>query len=363
MSRFSIAHSVLTRIPFFALVASSSEFITGKDGVAQSTSETPTYAPFVTFERASMTSAPMVSQTDPTSIALITPFHPPKQCANSLTILAARSYEIWWNEPLPVPAETYTDCYASEFIESYTKSFSGEVLPAFSPIVCQFNYATVLSTIVEGDTYVACCPTGFTFNSPAVPTITRPARGGKCYSGISSTVVNVYGTIGFVSTTTLRETGGRLEAFAPLMDGFAMVGATSPGSDEAAAVTTSSGGEVSGTPINQQTVTQLENQTGTANTASQARSSGSSLTKGDKIGVSVAGAIVGIGAAAAVIVVILQKYKHRNREHSDGKSSGTSMVVRKGSFRTVGSWLRSSGRPTQDPNNGYDLELRTMQGS
>ena len=111
---------------------------------------------------------------------------------------------------------------------------------------------------------------GFTLTSPAIPTITRPTCGGKCYSGISSTVVDVYDTTGFVSTTTLRETGGGLEALTPLMDGFTMVGVIKPGNGEAAAVTTSSGGEVSGTPVERQSVTQLENPTSTANTTSRA---------------------------------------------------------------------------------------------
>ncbi len=74
-------------------------------------------------------------------------------------MMEAKSDQMWYNEPVPVPAKTYTDCYAPEFITSYLKSLDGDVVHAFSPLVCQDDYETVYSSFVGADIYIACCPT------------------------------------------------------------------------------------------------------------------------------------------------------------------------------------------------------------
>ncbi|KAL8735150.1 MAG: hypothetical protein Q9166_001026 [cf. Caloplaca sp. 2 TL-2023] len=96
--------------------------------------------------------------------------------------MEGKSYQIWYNEPVPVPAETYSECYAPEFMTSYLKSLAGDVLPAFSPLICQDDYKIVR----------------------------------------------------FVTTTPVINTGAPLQAYAHPVDGFDMVpaGITAPRQSE-----------------------------------------------------------------------------------------------------------------------------------
>lgn len=103
------------------------------------------------------TSIPTITSAPIPNLALTTLFCPPINCLNSLTRLEARNGEIWWNEPLPVASTVNSECYASQFIASYTRHFA-HALPAFDPLVCQANYVTITSALVEGRTYIACCP-------------------------------------------------------------------------------------------------------------------------------------------------------------------------------------------------------------
>ncbi|KAL8950517.1 MAG: hypothetical protein Q9222_003456 [Ikaeria aurantiellina] len=155
-------------------------------------------------------------------------------------MLADQAYQIWYNEPVPVPAETYTECYAPEFITSYLKSLGGATVPAFSPLLCQHDYSTVFSSFSGTATYIACCPTyaelssihvahylliqyrGFSFHPPENPAVTRPAFGGTCFINITSTVVQYYDSSSFVSTTAITNTVGVLQGYAHPIDGFAM---------------------------------------------------------------------------------------------------------------------------------------------
>ncbi|KAL8713775.1 MAG: hypothetical protein Q9220_002302 [cf. Caloplaca sp. 1 TL-2023] len=159
------------------------------------------------------TQMPMIARAD--GVSLTTSFTPPSQCTNSLTMLADQSYKIWYNEPVPVPAETFSECYAPEFITSYLESLGGATLPAFSPLLCQRDYSTVYSSF-SGTTK------GFSFHPPDSPVETRPAFGGTCFIDITSTVVQYYDSSSFVSTTTVTNTAGVLQAYAHPMDGFAM---------------------------------------------------------------------------------------------------------------------------------------------
>jgi len=74
---------------------------------------------------------------------------------NRLTMLANRDFEIWMNEPLPVPGTTFTDCYPSQFITSYLYSAGAVTQPAFNPLVCPDHYSAVG---VFPSNYIACCP-------------------------------------------------------------------------------------------------------------------------------------------------------------------------------------------------------------
>jgi hypothetical protein len=96
------------------------------------------------------------SMTSP--FAITTTFTAPSACAQAtggLTILENKKYEIWLNEPVPVPGTTITSCYPSQFISSYLLEKGGITQAAFSPLVCPSGYAT------QGpftSNYIACCP-------------------------------------------------------------------------------------------------------------------------------------------------------------------------------------------------------------
>lgn len=91
--------------------------------------------------------------------ALTTTFTPPATCASELlTLLTAKSYQIWINEPAPVPGTLLTDCYPSEWIDGYTSllSSSSSVVAVMSPLVCPSGWTTQSdSTWSSG--YIACC--------------------------------------------------------------------------------------------------------------------------------------------------------------------------------------------------------------
>lgn len=74
---------------------------------------------------------------------------------NRLTMLANRKYEIWNNEPVPVPNITITDCYPTQFLESYTLLGAKVTQPAFNPLICPDNYETIGPYTSN---YIACCP-------------------------------------------------------------------------------------------------------------------------------------------------------------------------------------------------------------
>lgn len=91
--------------------------------------------------------------------ALTTTFTPPVSCASELlTLLTAKSYQIWINEPAPVPGTLLTDCYPSEWVDHYTSvlSSSSSVVPVMSKLVCPSGWTTQSeSTWSSG--YMACC--------------------------------------------------------------------------------------------------------------------------------------------------------------------------------------------------------------
>lgn len=91
--------------------------------------------------------------------ALTTTFTPPATCTDDLlTMLTAKSFQIWINEPLPLPGSMLGDCYPSEWIDGYTSvvSSSSSVAPMMSPLVCPSGWKTQSDdTWTSG--YIACC--------------------------------------------------------------------------------------------------------------------------------------------------------------------------------------------------------------
>lgn len=92
--------------------------------------------------------------------ALTTVFTPPATCTQGqLTMLMSAAYQVWLNEPRPVPNTTFSGCYPSQFMTSFLASARSTIQPAFSPLVCPDNYFTIFNrTVTSRPLYVACCP-------------------------------------------------------------------------------------------------------------------------------------------------------------------------------------------------------------
>ena len=117
---------------------------------------TPTSSSTRTSNNAQVTSPVLNFQTP----VLTTKFTPPPSCTQGhVTMLMSAAYQVWLNEPRPVPNTTFSDCYPPQFMTSFLASVSKTVLPAFSPLVCPDNYFTIYNqTVTSRPLYVACCP-------------------------------------------------------------------------------------------------------------------------------------------------------------------------------------------------------------
>ena len=96
-----------------------------------------------------------------TMVALTTTFTPPATCAEMhLTQLSWSAFEIWANEPQPVPGTKFGACYPSQFIDGYTSlgNASSSVAPIFSPLVCPSGCPLGWHTARTWENgYIACC--------------------------------------------------------------------------------------------------------------------------------------------------------------------------------------------------------------
>ncbi|TVY35113.1 hypothetical protein LOCC1_G007601 [Lachnellula occidentalis] len=159
-----------------------------------------------------------------TTPALTTTFIPTATTCteNRLTMLANKAFQIWMNEPVPVPGTTLTDCYPSQFANSYLLSAGGVTRPAFNPLICPENYATMGPFTSN---YIACCPSGYSLAQASVtPFSDRPAFGATCYTPLTSGVavpVTAYGTSGVTATTTFKATVSDAQAYAYPLEGYA----------------------------------------------------------------------------------------------------------------------------------------------
>ncbi|CAN8101432.1 unnamed protein product [Discula destructiva] len=159
--------------------------------------------------------------------ALTTTFTAPSSCYDDLlTMLTAKSYQIWINEPLPLPGTMLGECYPSEWSNGYTSvvGSSSSIAPMMSPLVCPSGWNTQ-SDDKWSSGYIACCASGFTL---APPTSTldsdRPAYGGTCYSNFALgavETVTVYNSTALSMTTAWTATTTPAQAYAHPIDGIA----------------------------------------------------------------------------------------------------------------------------------------------
>ncbi|KAK8074562.1 Cfem domain protein [Apiospora hydei] len=156
--------------------------------------------------------------------ALTTTFTPPPKCQEShLSMMSPPSYQIWMNEPMPVPGPANGDCYPSEFIQGYTSiaNSSSSIAPFFKPLICPVGWS-VAQEWENG--YIVCCYDGFFFTPPETTAYPdRPGYGGTCYSqfGVGKTVpVTKYGTANVTGTAMFPATRVEDSAYGHPMDGF-----------------------------------------------------------------------------------------------------------------------------------------------
>ncbi|KAI0834978.1 hypothetical protein F5Y06DRAFT_306511 [Hypoxylon sp. FL0890] len=171
-----------------------------------------------------------------TVMALTTTFTPPASCGEMhLTQLSSPGYQIWLNEPQPVPGSKIGDCYPSGFIAGYTSA------PMFSPLVCPEGWEPA-KTWANG--YIACCASGFLLHPPDTTVDPdRPAYGGTCYSNFrAGQTVNVtaYDTASVTATATWVASATTDQAYAHPIDGFQLV------SDDSTPSSNLSGGAIAG---------------------------------------------------------------------------------------------------------------------
>lgn len=182
---------------------------------ATTTSATPT------------TTTPSISVLTLTVKPLTTTFTPPSSCGEMhLTQLSSPGYQIWLNEPQPVPNSKFGDCYPSGFIEGYTSitNASSSVAPLFSPLVCPEGWTTAKAWT---NGYIACCASGFLLHPPDTTVDSnRPAYGGTCYSNFvagQTVTVTGYDSAGVTGTAPWVASATTDQAYAHPIDGFQVV--------------------------------------------------------------------------------------------------------------------------------------------
>jgi len=160
------------------------------------------------------------------AVPLTTTFTAPAQCTeNHLTMLVGALEKIWINEPVPLPNQTISSCYPTEWLGGYESviSSSSSVAPYMSPLVCPDGWNTETSTWTNG--YIACCASGFTFAAPSSAIDTdRPAYGGTCYSNFElgkTATVTVYNNRELSTTIAWAASTTPAQAYAHPIDGIA----------------------------------------------------------------------------------------------------------------------------------------------
>ncbi|KAI0162681.1 hypothetical protein BJ166DRAFT_274414 [Pestalotiopsis sp. NC0098] len=244
----------------------------------------------------SSTTSTAATITAATVQALTTTFSAPTTCFSmQLTQLSSPGYEIWLNEPQPVPGTIYPDCYPTQFIDDYTSigNASSSIAPMMSPLVAPENWITAYQ---QDDGYIALCPSGFLIHMPDEPTDTnRPAYGATCYSDFTAghtVTVSGYDTQGFTGTG-LFSPKSTDQAFAHVIEGKKLTSSVTDATTTAASSTATG-----------QTTAASATSTGSTDS-----SSSSSSVSGGTIAGAVVGSIAGLALIAAALFFLLRRRK------------------------------------------------------
>ncbi|KAF2026313.1 hypothetical protein EK21DRAFT_115991 [Setomelanomma holmii] len=228
-------------------------------------------------------------------------------------MLPPPGYFIWANEPVPFTSTTVTNCYPEEFLRSYTSVTSGtlasSIVPVMSPLVCPSNFCT---QYVAEDNYIACCPSGYTFQPPATPEVRdRPGYGGTCISefSVSSTLtVLQYDSIGETNMAPFGATTTGAHAYAHPIDGFA---ASAP---KVGCATLSSSLASSSTQSGASSSQSILSSSTSGSSSSSAAQAKSNSTSGGTIAGAVVGSLAGLAAIVALIFFFLRRRKSQRSD-------------------------------------------------
>ncbi|KAI1451171.1 hypothetical protein F5Y02DRAFT_424478 [Annulohypoxylon stygium] len=208
---------------------------------ATTTSATPT------------TTTPSISVLTLTVKPLTTTFTPPSSCGEMhLTQLSSPGYQIWLNEPQPVPNSKFGDCYPSGFIEGYTSDNqrvelcgaliftsslsrrldNGEGLDQWVYRLLRFVSIFLFSGVGTWTRYYTAggaknATIGFLLHPPDTTVDSnRPAYGGTCYSNFvagQTVTVTGYDSAGVTGTAPWVASATTDQAYAHPIDGFQVV--------------------------------------------------------------------------------------------------------------------------------------------
>ncbi|KAI0470111.1 hypothetical protein GGR56DRAFT_661099 [Xylariaceae sp. FL0804] len=239
------------------------------------------------------------TSTIPTAIPLTTTYIPPDTCNQGLlTILSSPGYQIWLNEPIPVPSSTFSSCYPPEFLQFYRTyhidaTTVGSLVPMMSPLVCPLGWTYVM----QSSDYRACCPTNYDLHAPDTTLDSnRPAYGGTCFSQWSlgqSSMVTGYGPSSYTGIVLASASTTPYQAFAHVIDGIVV---SSNGPSQTAGDSPSASSEAFST--NWPSTTVGNSPSVGSETTTPPSSSSSRLSNGSIVGIAIA-------ALAAVIIIVV----------------------------------------------------------
>ncbi|KAI1094336.1 hypothetical protein F5B19DRAFT_490456 [Rostrohypoxylon terebratum] len=157
------------------------------------------------------TTTPSISVLTLTVKPLTTTFTPPSSCGEMhLTQLSSPGYQIWLNEPQPVPGSKFGDCYPSGFVEGYTSG--------------QYN---AMGRIRRWAWPMLTFQHGFLLHPPDTTVDSnRPAYGGTCYSNFlagQTVTVTAYNASMVTATAEWVASATTDQAYAHPIDGFQAV--------------------------------------------------------------------------------------------------------------------------------------------